>query len=168
MITDREIADLLEDETKEIAGDIHWASYVGRAPAQIFSAPIQSAAGWPLRVHGSWNEATKRLTYAVIHAGAGRILGLDLGDKLIHHGPNCPRTRSAKSRCDCPRDAHMHRWTEQFGAAWIYAPSNVTAAWDDPVAAWRQFCAEINLAHRGILHEPERKQPWLPPPTSRR
>ncbi len=46
MITDQEIADLLEDATKQIAGDIHWPPYIGRPPAQIFSAPIESATGW--------------------------------------------------------------------------------------------------------------------------
>ena len=45
----------------------------------------------------------------------------------------------------------MHRWTEEFGDRWIYVPTGITAEADEPAAVWRQFCAEINLAHRGIL-----------------
>ena len=156
MITDQEIADLLDDATKEIAGDIHWAPSATHDGAQEFTVAVQSAAGWPLRIEAWLNQGAQKLSLALIHEDAGRIVGLDLGPTLVHHNPVCRKTRAAKLRCDCPRGSHIQIWSEAEGTERAVAVSEITAAWDDPIGAWQQFCAMINVRHSGILQEPER------------
>ena len=156
MITDQEIADLLEDVTKQIAGDIHWAPSATHDGAQEFTVAVQSVAGWPLRIEGWWKPGSQKLSFALIHEVTGRIVGLDLGPTLVHHNPGCRKTRAAKLRCDCPRGSHLQIWSEAEGTERAAAVSEITAAWDDPIGAWQQFCAIINARHSGILREPER------------
>ena len=38
--------------------------------------------------------------------------------------------------------------------AQAYRPADITAQWDDPVAVWAQFCAEVTIRHDGTLHPP--------------
>lgn len=156
MITDREFGELLSDPTKESVGDIRWGAVAGREPAQRFTIAVQSASGWPLRVEAWWNPRAEKLSYALIYEGVGRIVGLDVDPTTPHHNPGCRPTRSTRSHCDCPRGTHIQRWSEADGMARADATPEITASWDEPVAAWRQFCDLINLAHRGILREPER------------
>lgn len=156
MITEQEFVDLLADPTKEIVGDIAWATSSSHPGAQVFAVRVRSRPDWPLRVEVWWSLPAKSLSYAVIHDDVGRILGLCMGARVFHHQPECHATRAVKRRCDCPRGTHKHRWTEQFADKRIYVPSDITVEWDEPVAVWRQFCAEMNVIHRGILQEPER------------
>lgn len=151
MLTNQGLADLLADTTKEVLDDIHWTPSATHDGAQEFVLIVQSAAGWPLRIRAWLNQGAQKLSFALIHEEAGRIVGLCLGPGILHHGPMCKGTRGSRRRCDCPRGLHMHRWTEEFGDRWIYVPTGITAEADEPAAVWRQFCAEINLAHRGIL-----------------
>lgn len=151
MFNYREFEKLLSDTTKEIVGDIRWTPIDGREPAQGFTVAVRSEAGWPLEIVGWWNPGRGKLSYALIHEEGKRIVGVCLGAGVVHHRPTCRRTRAGKRHCDCPRGTHMHRWTEQFGDQWIDAPHSITADAEDPSAVWQQFCAEINLAHRGIL-----------------
>ena len=160
MITDQEFADLLADPTKEIIGDIRWIPAPGHPGAQRFSAVVRSVPDRGLTAHGWRKPDSAALTYAVIHPDAGRIVGLCLGPGVVHHGPTCEGTRASKLRCDCPRGAHKHRWTEQFGDQQVYVPTDITANADDPAAVWQQFCAEINLTHRGILQGAEGDARW--------
>ena len=151
MLTNQSLAVLLADTTKEVLGDIRWTPSATHDGAQEFVLIVQSAAGWPLRIRAWLNQGAQKLSFALIHEEAGRIVGLCLGPGILHHGPMCKGTRGPRRRCDCPRGLHMHRWTEEFGDRWIYVPTGITAEADEPAAVWRQFCAEINLAHRGIL-----------------
>lgn len=152
MFTGQKLADLIADTTKDIPGDIHWMPSDTHDGAQEFTVAVQSATGWPLRIEAWLSPGSRKLFLALIHADEGRIVGLCQGAGSIHHSPTCRRTRASKRRCDCPRSTHMHRWTEEFGDRWIYAPTGITAEADDPAAVWRQFCAEIKLTHHGILH----------------
>ena len=160
MITDNEFAELLADPTKEIVGDIRWTPARGYRGSQQFTVPIRSRPDRGLLVHGWLKPASAALTYAVIHPRAGRVVGVCVGPGVIHHGPLCEGGRASKLHCDCPRGVHKHRWTEQFGDRWVYVPSDITADSGDPIGVWRQFCAEISLAHRGILHEAEGDVRW--------
>ena len=156
MLSDPEFENLMADPTKKIAHNIHWMPSESHDDAQEFVVAVQSEASWPLRITGQWNPESQKLSLALIHTGAGRIVGLDFNPTSPHHNPDCRRTRSTKRRCDCPRGTHLQRWSEEEQMSWAYAAPEITATWDDPVAAWRQFCALINVAHRGILSQPER------------
>ena len=151
MLTEQDLVNLLADSTKQIAGDIHWTPSATHDGAQEFAVAVQSASGWPLLIAVWWKPGSQKLYFALIHQEVGRIVGLCLGPGIVHHGPMCKGTRASRRRCDCPRGLHMHRWTEEFGDRWIYVPTGITAEADEPAAVWRQFCAEINLTHRGIL-----------------
>ena len=151
MITDQEFADLLADPTKEIVGDIRWTLAPGYRGSQRFTAAVDSTLERGLTVYGWRKPASAALGYHVIHPDAGRVVGVCVGPGVVHHGPLCEGGRASKLHCDCPRGVHKHHWTEQFGDRWVYVPSDITADASDPSEVWRQFCAEINLAHRGIL-----------------
>ena len=151
MITTQELDDLLADPTKETIGDIRWEPSGAYDSALTFAVAVESAADRPLTIEAWWNPRRMKLFYSLIYGDVGRIVGLCLGPGVVHHRPTCGRTRAAKRRCACPRGTHKHRWTEQFGDQWVYTPSDITAGADDPAAVWREFCAEINVAHRGIL-----------------
>lgn len=96
----------------------------------------------------------RKLSYALIHRQARRIVGLDLGEDLIHHNPDCERKRGRSLACACPRGTHKHRWSDDTKAEFAYVPSDITTQWDDPVAVWQEFCLEIGVTHSGTLKEP--------------
>lgn len=156
MLTEQELVNLLADSTKEVLGDIHWTLSATHDGAHEFAVAVQSAAGWPLLIVVWWKPGSQKLSLALIHQEAGRIVGLDLGPTLVHHNPGCRKTRAAKLRCDCPRGSHIQIWSEAEGTERAAVVSEITAAWDDPIGAWQQFCAMINVRHSGILREPER------------
>ena len=156
MLTDREFEKLLSDVTKEIVSDIPWEPVGGREPAQGFAIPVRSETGCPLKIEAWWNPGAEKLSYALIHEDAGRIVGLDVDPTTPHHNPDCRPGRSTRSSCDCPRGTHIHLWSEADGMARADAAPEITASWDEPVTVWRQFCDLINVAHRGTLREPER------------
>ena len=137
---------LLEDPSKTIDGDIIWADDEDHSPALEFHVPLQSAAGMALFVRGSLNALAHTLSFMIIHRAWGRIYGLDLGKE--HHNPNCTFVG----------ETHKHRWTERFRDKHAYAPGDVTAAADDPLTAWRQFCEEAKIVHKGVMKLPPPRQ----------
>ena len=96
------------------------------------------------------------MSYTLIHRQARRIIGLDLGAYLVHHNPDCERKRGKRLACECPRGTHKHLWSERSKSESAYVPSDITAAWDDPLGVWREFCVEVRLTHLGILRKPAR------------
>jgi hypothetical protein len=103
---------------------------------------VQSDAGYPLFVRGSYNALAQTVTYAVIHRGAGRIYALDLGKD--HHNPDCNNVGRK----------HKHRWNEPVRDKEAYVPDDITAPASDPVTVWQQFCAEANIHHAAAMHAP--------------
>ena len=91
---------------------------------------------------GRFNPNAGKLTLALIHRRAGRIYGLDLG--ATHTNPDGTILRGT----------HKHRWKSGERDRFAYRPPDITAEWDDPVTVWKQFCAEANLLHTGILVHP--------------
>lgn len=91
---------------------------------------------------GRYNRFAGTLTYALIHRTVGRIYALDLD--ADHHNPTCQRVG----------EKHKHRWSEAFRDKEAYVPADITAAWDEPITVWQQFCAEANIRHIGIMHPP--------------
>jgi hypothetical protein len=142
MITQQEFDAILCDTTKCIEVDIDWHKDPDHSPAREFRVEVQSDSGWPIYVVGRYNPCAGTLSYALIHRGAGRIYALDLG--ADHHNPTCERVG----------EKHKHRWTDEFRDKNAYVPQDITAPWDQPLAVWKQFCHEANIAHQGRMHEP--------------
>ena len=61
-----------------------------------------------------------------------------------HHNPQCEQVG----------DTHKHRWSEQYRDKEAYVPTDVTGAVSDPVAVWKQFCAEARIQHDGSMSSP--------------
>lgn len=141
-LTNTEFETILNDESKRIDSDIVWQEDEDHSPCVEFRAEVQSEAGWPLFVRGSYNPLIPALSYMLILKTAGRVYGLDLGKD--HHNPQCNQVG----------EKHEHRWTEQFRDKEAYVPDDITESASDPVAVWRQFCTEAKLTHNGRLSAP--------------
>jgi hypothetical protein len=133
---------LISDATKRIIGDIYWDVNEDHSPSLEFRAEVESDAGYPIFVRGSYNAFSLTLTYALIHRGSGRIYALDLGKD--HHNPSCPNVG----------EKHKHRWNEVVRDKEAYVPDDITAPVSDPVAVWRQFCEEAKIHHAGRMRPP--------------
>ena len=142
MLTQQEFETIVADESKRIEGDIAWREDPERSPAREFRAELRSEAGWPIFVAARFNPCAGTLTYALIHRGAGRIYGLDLG--ADHHNATCHRVG----------EKHKHRWTEAFRDKEAYVPLDIREPWNEPVRVWRQFCVEARITHSGALFAP--------------
>ena len=147
--TETELAALLADTTKAIVGDITWAEDEDHSPTVEFRVEITSQAGYPLFVRGSYNPLAQALSFAIIHASSRRIYALDLGKD--HHNPSCQNVG----------EKHKHRWTEQFRDKDAYVPLDITQPATNPVAVWKEFCAEAKITHQGVMHAPPAQQPSL-------
>ncbi len=141
-LTHQEFEALLADGSKRVEGNLDWAEDEDHSPSVEFRAEVKSDAGYPLFVRASYNALARTASFALIHRGVGRIYALDLGKD--HHNPSCQNVG----------EKHKHRYTEQCRDKEAYVPSDITAAVDDPVAVWKQFCAEALIAHNGTLYPP--------------
>ena len=132
---------IIADETKRIEGDISWTP--GQNPlAMMFRHNVNSDKGFPLFLQGWYNPYSGKLSYAIIYHGVGRIYGLDLGADHIN-----PDGRAIG-------ETHKNYWTPENRDTWAYVPEDITSPWDRPVEVWEQFCVEVNLEHRGVMHPP--------------
>ena len=132
---------IIADETKQIEGDISWTP--GQNPlAVMFRHNVDSDEGFPLFLQGWYNPYSGKLSYAIIYRGVGRIYGLDLGAGHIN-----PDGRAVG-------ETHKNYWTPEYRDTWAYVPEDITSPWDRPVEVWEQFCVEVNLEHRGVMHPP--------------
>lgn len=141
-LTNAEFEAILNDASKRIDGDIAWQEDEDHSPSFEFRAEVQSDAGWPLFVRGSYNPLIPALSYVLILKTVGRVYGLDLGKD--HHNP----------QCDQVGEKHKHKWTDQFRDKDAYVPNGITESTSDPVAVWGQFCAEAKLTHNGKMAAP--------------
>lgn len=149
-LTNAEWSAILTDTSKHIPDDIGWSDDEYHSPAQQFRAEIDSSAGWPLFVKGSYNPCVMTLSYAIILKTVGRIYALDLGKD--HHNPQCDRIG----------EKHKHKWSEQYRDKEAYVPGDITAPVSNPVKVWQQFCAEACLDHGGTLARPRKLEGKLP------
>ena len=146
LLTDREFASILADETKRIQDDIAWREDEDHSPAAVeFRVEIESMNGWPLVVKGYYNSVAGTLSYTIILKTTGRIYGLDLGKD--HHNPQCQQVG----------EPHKHQWSEQFGDKEAYVPNDVNAPVSDPVAVWKEFCAKARIRHDGRMQPPAKQ-----------
>lgn len=139
---DTEFETLINDETKQISGDIYWIEDVDHSPTLEFRIEVISHAEYPLFIKGSFNPLANTLTYALIHKAYGRIYALDMGKD--HHNPTCSNVG----------ELHKHRWKEAYRDKEAYVPADITASVNAPLEVWRQFCLEARIRHEGIMHEP--------------
>ncbi len=145
-LPDTEFEAILADADKRIHGPIAWGEDEDHSPCVEFTARVQSDAGWPLFVKGSYNRLARTLSFALILKSEGRIYALDMGKD--HHNPQCNQVG----------ETHKHRWREQFRDKEAYAPDDITAPASDPRAVWAQFCAEAGIMHDGQLDAPPSPQ----------
>ena len=141
-MTDREFQAILADDTKTINGNILWTDDSDHSPAQEFRAEVNSVADYPLFIEGRYNFLAGKLSFSLIYRGVGRIYGLDLG--ADHRNPDGERVG----------EKHKNYWRDGARDKWAYVPEDITAAWNRPVDAWNQFCAELKLTHVGIMVPP--------------
>lgn len=142
-MTEFEFAEILADESKEIASDIRWTNDEDHSPAVEFRQEIQSGDSHPLFVRGSFNQEAQTLTFALIHKTEGRVYALDLGK--LHRNPDGKMIGRK----------HKHSWKEPpIRDRFAYEPSDITAPISDPVEVWRQFCLEARIRHSGKLANP--------------
>ena len=90
-------------------------------------------------VQGYCNMNAGKLTFTLIQPAVGRIYGLDLGAN--HH--NSGRIPVGKK--------HKHSWSEQHQDKEAYVPDDITSDASDPIAVWREFCAEARIRHDGVM-----------------
>ena len=140
----REFEAIMNDATKRIDGTIDWGDDEDHSPALEFKAKVESDAGWPILVKGSYNPKIGALSYTIIHRGAGRICALDLGKD--HHNPTCQNVG----------EKHRHNWTNEFRDKVADAALHITASASDPIEVWKQFCADCKIMHNGMMHPPTR------------
>ena len=154
MLTQDEFEEILADRTKRIDGDILWTHDEDHSQRQEFRAIVASESDWGLWVYGNWNPANESLSLALIHGrrtrkNAQRIIGLDIGGPP-HRNPKPDRTQVGKK--------HKHRWSVEHGDKWAYVPEDITAAWNRPLAVWKQFCLEVRILHLGEMRSPDSQE----------
>ena len=142
VLTNTEFETILDDSSKRIEGNLVWQEDEDHSPSVEFLAEVTSDSGWPLFVRGSYNPLIPALTYVLILKTEGRVYGLDLGKD--HHNPEC----------DQVGEKHKHSWTEQLRDKNAHVPTDITEPASNPVAVWKQFCAEAKLTHNGELAPP--------------
>jgi hypothetical protein len=138
---------LLLDNTKHIAGDINWVEDEDHSPSVEFRVEVQSDAGYPVFIKGSYNPLAVTLSYTLVHRGSGRIYALDMGKD--HHNPDCHFVG----------EKHKHRWNEPMRDKEAYVPDDITFPSNDPVGVWKQFCEEALIQHDGQMPQPP-AIPW--------
>ena len=141
MITDDEFDSIMKGE-KRIRGTVSWREDEDHSPAQVFRIDVESKNGPPMFVHGHYNVAAGKLSYALILKATGRIYALDLGTD--HHNPECTQVG----------EKHRHRWSESHRDKIAYVADDITAGVSDPVAVWKQFCVEARIRHDGYMDQP--------------
>ena len=141
-LTDDDMVMILEDSSKCILGDINWIGDEHRSHVWRFRTEVDTATGYLLFVQGHYNPPAMMLSYTMYLGEGGRIYALDLGKN--HRNPDGDQIGKK----------HKHRWCERYQNDKAYVPADITEPASDPVAVWRQFCAEASLRHDGALERP--------------
>ncbi|MFG0336216.1 MAG: DUF6978 family protein [Maioricimonas sp. JB049] len=141
-MTQEEFEELIGDESKRVDENIQWREDEDHSPALEFRVRVDSQAGYPLDVKGSFNLHAKTLSYVLIHTGVGRIYALDLGKS--HRNPDGTQLG----------EKHKHCWNQDLRDKEAYVPDDITAPVSDPVTVWKQFCAEAKITHAGRMVPP--------------
>lgn len=142
LLSQTEFEALISDTSKRINAGVQWADDEDHSPTLEFRVEVESNAGYPLFVRGSFNPLANAAAFALIHRGVGRIYCLCMGKD--HHNPTCQNTG----------DKHKHRWTEQFRDKEAYVPPDITADTSDLSLLWSQFCSEAKIIHDGTFQVP--------------
>ena len=133
---------IIATKTKRIEGNIFWGSDLNQL-ARKFRIDIDSDEGYPVFLQGRYNPYSGKLSYTFIYRGVGRIYGLDLGAEHINPDGSAVG------------ETHKNYWKPGSRDKWAYEPKDITHPWSCPVEVWKQFCAEANLEHRGVMYPPQ-------------
>lgn len=139
---DAEYKAIIDDDAKSITENIVWHNALDDPTVQEFRVNVDYPNADAMVINGRYNPSAGKLSYTLFMPSVGRIYGLDLG--ASHRNPNGERTG----------DTHKNYRAEGARDNWAYNPEDITASWDDPVEVWRQFCAEANIRHTGIMRLP--------------
>jgi hypothetical protein len=141
-VTDNELREILDDETKAITGDIQWGQDRTMSYVMNFRVKVENELGFPLWVKGSYNRELDKTSFTLFDQNTGRIYGIDSGQD--HHNASC----------DWVGDLHAHQWneiTKDREATTFNWPSNEALT---PVGLWREFCHTTGIRHDGVLSAP--------------
>ncbi len=139
-LSQEEFESIIADDSKRIVGDIAWRKDPDHRGAFAFAVPVDNAAGRLLRATGWVHLPGRRLSYSLI-LQATRIAGLDYGKTLRHR--NLDGTRIVGD--------HTQHWLAEANRAEARPLPVGMPDWDDLVAAWRRFCAEVGIVHVGRM-----------------
>lgn len=140
-LSQQEYNTIISDPTKVIHEDILWEGHPSSSRRE-FRIEVESEEGYPIFLKGWYNPSSGKLSYSVIHRSVGRIYGLDMG--ADHQNPDGQWVG----------EKHKNYWVPGSRDKWAYVPPDITETWNRPVEVWRQFCAEANLAHSGVMTPP--------------
>lgn len=140
-LSQQEYAAIIDDTSKLIREDIVWED-PANSNRREFRIEIESDEGYPIFLKGWYNSSSGKLSYAIIHRSVGRIYGLDLG--AAHKNPDEQWVG----------EKHKNYWVPGYRDKWAFVPPDITETWNRPVEVWRQFCAEANLTHSGVMPTP--------------
>jgi len=146
MLSNEDFEAIINDDSKQIDGDIIWQNNPQHYYWLDFKAEVNSGNGITLFIHGSYNQTVTALSYHLIHPPYGRIYGLDLGKD--HKNPDGRRIG----------EKHKHSWSEAYCDKQAYVPDDITAPATDPIAVWQQFCQEATITHSGYMRNPPARQ----------
>lgn len=138
-MTQGELAAILADTTKRVAGDLSWRQHSDISFAVAFRADVVNSAGDTYRVAGYFNRETGVTTFSLFSDADGRVFGMCVGKD--HHNPSCTHTGRA----------HVHQWTSAEGDKNAYQIQ--VASEGQPITLWRDFCRLANMQHTGDLNE---------------
>lgn len=145
-ISQQEFEAILADDTKRVIGNIAWGDDIDHHPAREFRAKIRNDGNYSMFVEGEYIPPSGKLSYSLILRGTGRIYGLNLGK--AHRNPDGKMVQGK----------HKHYWKDGYRDKFAYIPEDITATWDQPIEVWRQFCAEANIRHQGIMRQPDEQR----------
>ena len=87
--------------------------------------------------------------------------GIERAIQYFHAIRDYAQERKSNPTCEQVGEKHKHRWSERYGDKEAYVPVDVSAPASNPVAVWREFCAEARIRHDGRMRRPSATQAEL-------
>ena len=100
-MTDAELREILDDDTKAIQENIVWTQSKSISHAVEFRVRVDNELGFALWVKGSYNRELGKTSFILFSQEAGRLLAVDAG--ADHHNRSCENVG----------ELHLHHWNEQ-------------------------------------------------------
>lgn len=106
-------------------------------------------------VHQPSSRASHRPRFDAILADCTKLIEGDIvWQEDEDHLPSLEFKKEIFTAGGWPLFTHKHCWSEEFKDKQAYEPEDITAAPDNPIQAWQQFCQEATIQHKGRMHPP--------------